>query len=169
MHTVPAVIAAQEALQPFARHLDYADVKSVTSAVPMRSFIAGMLSYQPGWMTALYGVRGVLVRLLGMRQSGVPRSPRLTPETLPMTPGQRAGIFTVRAARDDRYWLADIDDQHLWAALAVVVEDLPNAKWRYHVVTLVRYHNWTGPLYFTLIRPFHHIVVGNMARAGAKI
>ena len=55
-----------------------------------------------------------------------------------------------------------------WAALAVVAEPLTVGTWRYYVVTLVRFHNLTGPIYFNIIRPFHHIVVGNMARAGAR-
>jgi hypothetical protein len=55
-----------------------------------------------------------------------------------MAPGQRAHFFTVRAARDGRYWLADVDDRHLWAALAVVARPVAGDAWRYHVVTLVR-------------------------------
>jgi hypothetical protein len=32
-----------------------------------------MLSYQPEWVIALYGVRAIFVRFLGMRQHGIPR------------------------------------------------------------------------------------------------
>ena len=166
MIRLPDVITTQVALQPYLQHLDHVDIKTVTSTVPLRAFVAAMLGYQPRWLTLLYRVRGVLVRLLGMRQKSVPRAPRITAATLPMVPGTRAFFFTVRAAQDEHYWLADADDQHLWAALAVVAEPLTVGTWRYHVVTLVRYHNWAGPIYFTLIRPFHHIVVGKMAAAG---
>ena len=59
---------------------------------------------------ALSGTRGVLVRLLGMSQEGVPRRRKVTAETLPMTPGQRASIFTVRTAQDECYWLTNAED-----------------------------------------------------------
>jgi len=36
------------------------------------------------------------------------------------------------------------------------------------VVTVVRYHAWNGPVYFNMIRPFHHLVVGRMAAAGVR-
>ncbi|MGE6761631.1 DUF2867 domain-containing protein [Corallococcus interemptor] len=29
------------------------------------------------------------------------------------------------------------------------------------------YRNWAGPVYFNVIRPFHHLVVARMARHGA--
>ena len=37
---------------------------------------------------------------------------------------------------------------------------------RYYVVTAVNYKHWTGPVYFNLIRPFHHLVVSRMAKHG---
>lgn len=167
MRHLPDVIATTSALQPYFQQLDHVDIKTVTSTVPLRTFVAAMLRYQPVWLTVLYGMRKGLVRFLGMYQRGVPRAPHVTAETLPMTPGQRAALFTVRVAQDEHYWLADVDDQHLWAALAVVAEPLAGSMWRYYVVTLVRYHNWAGPIYFTIIRPFHHLVIANMARTGA--
>jgi hypothetical protein len=40
-------------------------------------------------------------------------------------------------------------------------------KRRFHVVTIVHYNNLAGPVYFNVIRPFHHLVVKQMARRGA--
>jgi hypothetical protein len=36
----------------------------------------------------------------------------------------------------------------------------------YYPITIVFYKHWTGPVYFNLIRPFHHLVVARMARHG---
>jgi len=44
-----------------------------------------------------------------------------------------------------------------------------NGLIRYYIVTIVHYLHWTGPVYFNLIRPFHHLVVARMARAGAGV
>ena len=106
--------------------------------------------------------------MIGLRQSGVPRFRPLRPDTLPMTPGQRASLFKVRAAEDERFWIGEANDRHLSAAIAVVVEEGGQGQKRFHVLTIVHYHNCTGPLYFNAIRPFHHLVVGSMVHAGVQ-
>jgi hypothetical protein len=155
-------------IAPVLANADHLAIKTTISDKSMREFIAGMFGYQPGWVTLLYGVRMAFVRFLGMQQKGIPRALRLEPETVPMTPGQRASFFRVRTAEDERYWFAEIDDTHLKAALGVVVEPLAGNQRRFHVVTVVHYHNWAGPVYFNVIRPFHHLVVGGMVRAGTQ-
>jgi hypothetical protein len=151
-------------------HADHVDVKTVIGSVDLRTFLANMFCYQPSWITALYGVRAVFVRFLGMHQHGIPRrlSRRdLTPETLPMQEGQSIAFFTVRMAREEHYWIAEAKATHLSALLGVVMEPFPNqSKKRFSVITVVSYHNWTGPIYFHTIRPFHHLVIGRMAIAG---
>ncbi|MCY1016680.1 DUF2867 domain-containing protein [Pyxidicoccus sp. MSG2] len=160
-----------EVLRPFAQGADHVDVKTVESEATLREFLAGLMSYQPAWVTALYGVRAVFVRLLGMRQHGLPRPQHLRPEDIPMTPGSAAAFFTVRHAEEEHVWVVAVADKHLEATLAVVVEPEPTGgpRRRFHVVTLVHYRNWAGPVYFNVIRPFHHLVVGGMARKAASV
>jgi hypothetical protein len=145
---------------------DHVDVKVVEGTSSLREFIVGMISYQPAWVTFLYGVRAVFVRFLGMRQEGIPQAPHFRPEDLPMTPGKKVAFFTVSMTQEDRYWVAQVDDTHLSAALCVVMQ--PGTPNRFHVITVVHYHQWTGPIYFNVIRPFHHLVVGRMAQAGVN-
>lgn len=157
-----------EVLRPFAQGADHVDVKTVESEATLREFLAALMSYQPAWMTALYGVRAVFVRLLGMRQHGVPRPQNLRPEEIPMTPGSAASFFTVRHAEEGHVWVVSATDKHLDATLAVVMEPGGGPLRRFHVVTLVHYRNWAGPVYFNVIRPFHHLVVRGMARSAAR-
>jgi hypothetical protein len=71
----------------------------------------------------------------------------------------------VRAGEEGRYWIAETpDDKHLKAYFVVVQEPLGNAVNRFSVITTIYYKHWTGPVYFNLIRPFHHLVVARMAR-----
>lgn len=156
------------AFAPYLAAAQHVDVKTADGDVSLREFLSGMMSYQPAWVTFLFGVRRVFVRLLGMKQAGIPRPPALSAETFPMTPGQRAAFFTVREADEETYWLADVRDQHLNAALAVIAAPLPDGRRRFSVLTIVHYNNWAGPVYFNVIRPFHHLVVGSMTRAGVK-
>lgn len=150
------------ALSPLLAGADHVDVKTVSGPGTLREFVARMMAYDPWWLRTLFAIRTLLAVLLGLR-GGVPRVPRWRPEEVPMTPGSPASFFTVRLAEPERVWAADVDDSHLRAALAVVHE-----ADRFHVVTIVHYKRWTGPLYFNLIRPFHHLVVWRMARAGLR-
>ena len=145
---------------------DHVDVKTITGDVALRQFIAGMLTYSPGWLKFLYGVRWFFVRLLGMKQEGVPGGLNVKPENVSFVTGAPAGFFTVQMAEEGRYWFAAASEAHLTAHLGVVVEaGQPN---RFYVLTVVHYHRWTGPVYFNVIRPFHHIVVRQMMKAGVK-
>jgi hypothetical protein len=171
-HSGLASIRRMPELASLLEHADHVDVKSVIGSVDLRTFLANMLSYQPEWVIALYGVRAIFVRFLGMRQHGSARrrsSQYLTPETIPMQEGQPAAFFKVRMAREEHYWIAEAKDTHLNAILGVVVEPLPDQQQKlFHVVTIVYYRNWAGPIYFNVIRPFHHLVVGSMAMAGVR-
>jgi hypothetical protein len=168
-HSGLTYIRRQPELARLLEHADHVDVKTVIGSVDLRTFLANMFSYQPDWITALYGVRAIFVRFLGMRQIGIPRSQSLKPENIPMQEGQRVAFFKVRMAREEHYWIAEAKDKHLDALLGVVVEPLPNQQQKlFHVLTVVYYRNWAGPVYFNVIRPFHHLVVGSMAMAGVR-
>ena len=165
---VPAYFRQLPELAPLLEHADHLDVKTATGTMSMREFITSMASYQPAWITFLYHVRAVFVRFLGMRQEGVPRATLVKPEDIPMRPGSKFAFFKVRMAEEERYWVGEVDDSHLKAALGVVVEPLQGNQRRFYVLTVVHYHNWAGPVYFNVIRPFHHLVVGRMVKAGAR-
>ena len=142
---------------------DHIDVKSKRSRVALREFVAAMMAYEPSWVRWLYRLRKQLVRLIGLRQTGIPSAPRWTPAEVPMRAGQRASFFTVRKAVEGVLWAVDVEERHLRAQLCVLAEGE-----QYRVVTIVHYKHWTGRLYFNVIRPVHHFVVSGMARAGAR-
>ena len=145
---------------------DHVDVKTVDGEVSLREFLANMFSYYPSWIKFLYRVRGVFVRLLGMKQEGIPQMKKLRPEDISFTAGEKAGFFQVKAAEENRFYLAGATESHLTAHLAIVREPLNDVMNRFHLITIVHYHRWTGPVYFNVIRPFHHLVVNQMGKAG---
>ena len=114
-------------------------------------------------MKALFGVRYVLAKALRLDTAAVPRSGRLRPEDVGFEPGDRVAFFTVRAGDPERYLVAGVDDSHLSGYLTV--EALPGARFR--LGTIVHFHNRVGPAYFALIKPFHHLVIRGMLKAGA--
>lgn len=169
MTPLPASAAGIPNLSAIASRCDHIDVKTYRGSGRMDAFITGFMSYYPAWIKALYGIRWGFVRLLGMKQEGVPNmGQKQRPEDLPMTPGQNAAFFTVEAAQPERYWLVSAADKHLVAYLCVIAEPETSGQRDFHVITLVEYRNWAGPVYFNVIRPFHHLVVGQMSRAGLQ-
>jgi hypothetical protein len=148
------------------RRADHFDAKTIEGEANLREFLAGMLSYSPIWVKALYGIRWGFVRLLGMKQESIPKAPALRPEDIPFEAGKWATFFQVEAAEEEKFWIASATDKHLSAYLLVAAERLNPKQQRFHVGTIVHYHHWTGPVYFNVIRPFHHLVVSSMMRAG---
>ncbi len=148
--------------------MKYVDVKHPTSEAALREFVAGFLSYYPEWIKMLYRVRWGFVRLLGMRQAGIPSALILHASDIPMEAGAKLSFFTVTDAAEGRHWIANVRESHLTASFAAVVEPLGEEISRIHGLTVVQYNSWAGPLYFNVIRPFHHLVVARMMPAGAR-
>ena len=163
-----AYIKSFQELRPILEDADHVDVKTVEGKVDLRVFISSMMTYQPWMVTQLYRVRAVLVRLLGMKQEGIPKPVIIPPDRIPMEKGSDISFFKVVLTKEDSYWVAEARDKHLSAYLAVIVEPLQGSSNRFHVMTVVHYLNWTGPVYFNLIRPFHHLIVKKLALEGAK-
>ncbi|MDM8523299.1 DUF2867 domain-containing protein [Desulfococcaceae bacterium HSG8] len=157
-------------LKPFLTDADYSDVKTAEGNVSLRQFIASMLSYYPWWVIMLFRIREIIVRILGLARHEKPeKPPSLCPDDVPLTPGKNASFFIVRVAEDEHYWIAETpEDKHLKAYLAVVAEPLKDDIRCFHVITIVKYKHWTGPVYFNIIRPFHHLVVSKMTQAGVN-
>lgn len=155
--------------QPFLRDADHYDEKAIEGEQSLREFLAGFLSYYPAWIKGLYGIRAGFVRLLGMKQE-MPEggTPKLKPSDIHFEGGKPGTIFVVDAGHEDSHWIASASDKHLTAHIMVAVEPLGGARKRFHVGTVVHYHNWAGPVYFNVIRPFHHVVVSQMMKAGVR-
>jgi len=143
--------------------VDVVDVKTARGDVSLREFTAGALGHGPLWIKALFGVRILLAWVLRL-ETAVPDSFRLRPETVSFTPGDPASFFTVVRGEEDRYLLLKVSDNHLIGWLAIITDNARPAEFK--VVTLVKYRRPAGRFYFSMIRPFHHLVMLSMCRAG---
>ena len=150
-------------LDDLVPNVDVIDVKTARGAVSLREFTAGALGHGPLWIKALFGVRILLAWALRL-ETAVPDSFRLRPETVSFTPGDPASFFTVVRGEEDHYLLLKVSDNHLVAWLAIITDNGQPAEFK--VVTLVKYLRPVGRFYYNLIRPFHHLVLLSMCRAG---
>ena len=157
-------------LEKYFKTADFTDVKVFEGETTLRKFIASMLSYYPWWIVLLYRIRKLLVGVLGLVKHEEPKElPNLQPDDISFTPGDNITFFIVRCAKAGKYWIAETpDDKHLRAYFGVIKEPVSKSINRFYVITSVYYKHWTGPVYFNLIRPFHHLVVSRMAHYGLK-
>ena len=148
-------------LSRFLAEADHVDVKSSEGKGSVREFVAGMLSYQPGWMRVLWRVRVWLLKSLGQGEQQIPEKSRFTKDSLPVIPGEKADFFEILEFDDKKFWVATGKEKHLEGVLAVVAEPVSAQSdiKRFYVITIVIYRNFAGRLYFNIIRPFHHLVV----------
>lgn len=154
----------------YFRNADHVDIKTIEGEVSLRYFISAMLSYYPWWILFLYRIREFLVNILGLVKHERPEVlPSIKPEDLSFNPGEKASFFIVKTAKENIYWISETpEDKHLKAFFGVVAEAISDQLTRFHVFTSVKYIHWTGPIYFNIIRPFHHLVVSSMMRNGVK-
>lgn len=146
---------------------DYVDHKTIESNKTLREFLAGFIYYTPDWLLLLYKLRQPFVRLLGIDSKPADMTP-VKAEDISFTPGNPCQVFTVLAGREEDFLAVYAEEKHLRAELLVGVEPLNNGSNRFHVGIIVHYRHWTGPIYFSVVRPLHHIVTNCMMRAGAK-
>ena len=165
---IPESVQQITTLQPYFENANHLDVKTYESSISLREFMAGFASYYPAWVQLLYRVRALFVRFLGMKQEGIPARLVIKPETIPMTPGRWLSFFRVAAAQEDQFWLGEASDKHLSAYLLVATEPINAEQRRIYEISLEKYRNWAGPVYFNVIRPFHHLVVDQMSRAALR-
>ncbi|MBC8438738.1 MAG: DUF2867 domain-containing protein [Deltaproteobacteria bacterium] len=157
-------------LDIYFQNVDHTDIKTIEGNASLRNFISGMLSYYPWWIVVLYRIRKFLVNILGLKRHEKPEVlPSIKTEDLAFEPGRNASFFIVRTTKENIYWVSETpEDKHLKAYFGVIAEHLSNHLTKFHVFTSVKFIHWTGPVYFNLIRPFHHLVVSSMMRAGIK-
>jgi len=159
-----------EKLKPVLETANHTDVKVIDGHCGLQEFIASMFSYNPWWIVFLFRVRKILVRIFGLETQPKPEQfTTIGPENVSFTPGDTMSFFTVRYSKKDAYWVGETPpDKHLIAYIAVVMEPQDKEINRFHVATIVQYKHWTGPVYFNLIRPFHHLVVRRMMSFSIK-
>ncbi len=155
-------------MQERMRTADHMDVKTGEGDVSLRDFVAGVLSYRPGWIQCLYEVRRWTLRMLGFEVDLTHADDVLTGETLSVKSGENATFFEVIESDGESYWVAEAPESHLAAVFCVVAEPLAGGGSRFHALTTVHYHNFMGRLEFNMVRPFHHLLIAMAMRSVLK-
>ncbi|WP_321424186.1 DUF2867 domain-containing protein [uncultured Bacteroides sp.] len=149
-------IAERSFIYDVCRKADYvecyqskANKGTITLELCLSSFLV-----EPKWVTFLYKLRNTLVKPFGLE----------TTTELNIDPnaqkGHNFGFFKV-LERSEQEILLFANDKHLEAWFSLQHE----ANQEISVVkfaTVVRFHNLMGKIYFSIIRPFHYLIIRNM-------
>jgi hypothetical protein len=164
---MPALADAPE-LTSLLEGADHVDVKTVESNLSLPEFIAAVLGYRPVWLRGLFAARAVFARLLRLDNPSGTFGPPLRAQDISFIPGDEIAFFTVLDGAEDRFIILEAADTHLVGYLAVLVSPGEHAANKLQAVTVVKYQRWTGPVYFNVIRPFHHLVVRRIIDHAAR-
>lgn len=130
-----------------------------TEPIRPEKLMAAFWTTMPGWLAFLFKIRDVLVRPFGLK-TGTGGSLATLKEALEK--GESYGLMSV-VAKTANEMVISLDDKHLKAYFSVYTEDRS-----IYLSTLVQYHNKLGVAYFTLIRPFHKVIVKSLFRQAVR-
>lgn len=112
----------------------------------------------PLWVNVLFKLRNFLVSLVGLQGNNNKSIDKL--EECIRTGGSYK--FMSVPAKDEYETVAFLQDKHLNAWISIRIEAAKPQK--VYSITLVRYNNNLGKIYYFIIRPFHAIVVKQMLK-----
>jgi hypothetical protein len=152
-------VPSDSAVHALCAKANYRDAYSIATPADCLTALHAYLTVTartPGWIDFLMRMRNRLVRLLRLKDVGELRGVPGVARADSLGPGDRVGIFTIRAVCDKEVVL-EILDSHLDVVVSVYRSE--GAASRLTLSTLVFYHNWIGRLYMVPVGPMHRIVV----------
>lgn len=119
--------------------------------------------HQFWWMKSLFMLRNFLVRPLGLKADDIPDATKIDP-AMYHNIGDTAVFFNV-IERSDQEIIMDGDDRHLYFRISTMLYSDPARNGQVLcLTTLVRFHNTLGRIYFTVIKPFHRIIMKSLLK-----
>lgn len=115
--------------------------------------IIGQIFESPKWSKWLFVLRDKLIKPLGLKTNNWEGEQSSTYYTV----GSKAILFTVFDRNENKIVMAE-DDKHLSFKTSVIVTP-QNKGALINQSTIVKYHNFFGHVYFTIIKPFHRLLM----------
>jgi hypothetical protein len=110
----------------------------------------------PQWIMALMKIRNGIVKLFGLR-TGENENVK---EAVYYPVGSKAGYFTVTARNVNEIVMGE-DDRHLYFRASVLID---REQSFIYLITIVRFHNVWGRIYFLPVKPFHRLIIKSLLK-----
>ncbi len=128
------------------------------NSLNIRELYTSIFSTTPKWVDNLMKLRNKLVSIFGLKTEMRHNT------NVDFKVGDKIGIFTIYDILDDEI-IAGENDKHLDFRVSVFRE--VNTTIKITVSTIVKYNNWFGKLYFSIVAPFHKLVVKSVVKKAA--
>lgn len=128
----------------------------VAAGTTSAQFAKAMMTSPPKWITTLMTLRDKAVKPFGLKGGHV--------EATEITPGAWLGPMRVIDVSETEV-MAGKDDKHLSYRVTFAVREGAHGP-EGACSTVVRYNGAPGKWYFAAIRPFHYLIVSDLARRG---
>ncbi|WP_159431298.1 DUF2867 domain-containing protein [Bacteroides ihuae] len=127
--------------------------KASKGTITLESCLSTLL-FEPKWITLLYKLRNLLVKPFGLETNMESK------KDLNAQKGEKVSFFNV-LERSEREILLFADDKHLEAWLSFQYE-VYQETYIVKLATVVKFHNLMGRGYFSIIKPFHYLIIRDM-------
>lgn len=119
----------------------------------------------PKWVNVLFKLRNILVKPFGL-ETGEDKNRTEKLEEMIRTGSGTNGLMSV-VDKSDIETVVLLKDTHLSAYMSIHIVEKSELQ-TVTAITLVRYHNRLGQIYFFFVRPFHKVVVTSMLKSTLK-
>ena len=121
----------------------------------------------PSWVKALLRIRDIIVKPFGIA-GGLNEKINNNDNSVVFKPGQKVVFFTLYNRNKNEIVMAE-DDKHLNFRTSVRIEKSNKKNYNYLCSsTIVKYNNFGGKLYFTLVKPFHKLIIKSLLKRMAN-
>lgn len=154
--TTPESIRNEE----FIAQAQYVDTFSTTNNVDnIETITKNVFHTLPKWVISLLKLRNYLVGFLGLKNTAKQQA------DLEIVEGGKLGFFNIYQVSPILVTMGE-NDKHL--DFQVYVLDDQRSDYNIHVTTAVQFNNSLGKAYFTLVKPFHKLIVKAMVKQAYK-
>ncbi len=141
------------------------DLENYTESINSVDLGKAFFVSSPKWIDKLLNVRNKIVSKFGLKTSEdlEYKKERLTNFNAEI--GEQVGLFKVFQKTENELILGE-DDKHLNFKVSLLLNKLNQ---NLTIITTVNFNNWFGKIYFSIIKPFHKIIVKTMLKGTIKV
>jgi hypothetical protein len=150
--------------------IDHADafhcLFQTSDHITIEQVIHAFFAAAPSWMHTLFNIRDAIVKQFGLKTINRKERERMRREFV-IQPGASLGLFNV-FSNNEREVIMGEDDKHLNFRVSFLLEKRDDQTYELYFMTIVKFHNWLGKIYFLPVKPMHALVVKTMMRNTVK-
>ena len=171
--TQKSTLPASSLLNKTDQQYDYVDSYSSVIELHRQSLRIedvgkAFFSAPPSWVDNLFVIRDRIVRLFGLKTSGVINDRQPLLDNFKCEVGEQMGSFKV-FSKNEREVILGKDDKHLDFRVSLFICAPSQVHGEELIVsTVVIFNSWLGQLYFLPVKQFHRLIVPTILKGMVK-